>query len=201
VRNGGVQAIKLGEGDSVIGVAITDGAREVLLTTSQGLSIRFPEEQARPMGRVSQGVRGIKLEKGDEVRSMDILAADCSILTVTTQGFGKRSKADDYRQQNRGGKGLITIKTTKRNGYVVGCLQVLADDEVMIITAGGTMIRIRMKDLRVIGRNTQGVTLFNIDEGDDVVAVVRVVERPEDDDDEGDDGVPPVAPGELPLDA
>jgi DNA gyrase subunit A len=174
-RSNGLIAIKLEDGDQLIGVAITSGKDEVILGTADGMAIRFNEEQARSMGRVSIGVIGIKLREGDEVVGMVIAEPEASLLTVCENGFGKRTGLDDYRPQNRGGVGLINIKTTDRNGRVVAIKAVHDNDELMLITASGMIIRTGLEQLREIGRNTAGVRMIRMDEGDKLVAAERLI--------------------------
>jgi DNA gyrase subunit A len=174
-RSNGLIAIKLEEGDSLIGAAITSGENEVILGTAEGMAIRFHESQARSMGRASIGVIGIKLREGDEVVAMVIAEKGASLLTVCENGYGKRTDLDDYRPQNRGGLGLINIKTTDRNGKVVAIKTVHDDDELMLITAGGIIIRTGLEQVRAIGRNTAGVRMIRLDEGDKLVAAERLI--------------------------
>ncbi len=184
-RQGGIIALSLDQGDKLIGVDLTDGQREILLGTKQGITIRFKEEDVRAMGRTAHGVRGITLEPGDEVIGMETITPDSTtaILTVTEGGYGKRTPVNEYRVQGRGGKGIISVKTTERNGPAVGFLQVRGEDEIMVMAAQGKVLRCKVDDIREIGRNTQGVRLLDMDGDDDrVVAVVRLVER--------EDGVP-----------
>jgi DNA gyrase subunit A len=152
----------------------------VILATKSGKSIRFPEEQVRPMGRAAAGVRGITLGSSDEVVGMEILSPGATILTVTANGFGKCTPLDDYRVQHRGGRGIITIRTTARNGHVVGVAQVMADDEVMLITNGGKVLRCKVSGISKMGRATQGVRLMDLNEGEQVVALAKLAERDED---------------------
>ncbi len=173
-RTNGVIAIKLDEDDDLIGVALTCGSDEIMLGTRDGMAIRFDEKQARSMGRVSRGVRGIKLRKGDEVVDMVIPTLDSSLLTVCEKGYGKRTDLDDYRVQSRGGLGLINIKTTRRNGKVVALKAVHDDDELMLITANGIIIRTGLDQLRSIGRNTQGVRLIKLKADDLLVAAEKI---------------------------
>ncbi len=175
-RATGIRAIALEEDDSLIEVRLTDGGQDILLSTMDGQSIRFKEEQVRPMGRDTMGVIGIRLEEGDQVVSMEVLHPGASILTVSDKGMGKRTGTDEYGQQGRGGKGLITMKTTERTGRVVGVQQVTDEDQLMLITDGGKIIRIRIADIRVIGRNTQGVRLIDLDNGERVVSLARLAE-------------------------
>ncbi|MGC3974065.1 MAG: DNA gyrase subunit A [Nitrospira sp.] len=181
-RQGGIIALSLDAGDKLIGVDLTDGQREILLGTKQGITIRFKEEDVRAMGRTAHGVRGITLEAGDEVIGMETITPDSTtaILTVTEGGYGKRTPVNEYRVQGRGGKGIISVKTTERNGAAVGFLQVRDEDEIMLMAAQGKVLRCKVDDIREIGRNTQGVRLLDMDGDEDrVVAVVRLVEREE----------------------
>jgi DNA gyrase subunit A len=179
-RRGGIIAINLTEGDELIGAARTSGNAEILLATQGGKSIRFHESQVRPMGRAAAGVRGIATRAGDEAVGMEVLRAGRSILTATRNGFGKRSPLEDYREQNRGGQGIITIKTTERNGPVVGILQVAADDQVMLVTSAGKVIRMTARGIPVMGRNTQGVRLMEPGSEERIVSIARLAERDED---------------------
>ncbi|HUI68470.1 MAG TPA: DNA gyrase subunit A [Nitrospirota bacterium] len=181
-RPSGIIAITLEEGDELISAEVTDGERDVFLGTRDGLSIRFSETDVREIGRAGKGVIGIRLEESNEVVGMEIVRDNSTILTVTEKGYGKRSTLEDYRSQGRGGKGIITIKTTEKNGRVIGMAQVSEDDEIILITTNGKVLRIRTKDISVQGRNTQGVRLFDIDEGDKVVSFAKVMEREEEKD-------------------
>jgi DNA gyrase subunit A len=174
-RSSGLIAIKLEEGDSLIGAAITSGQDEVILGTADGMAIRFHEEQVRSMGRASIGVVGIKLREGDEVVSMVIVEPGASLLTVCEKGYGKRTDLDDYRPQHRGGLGLINIKTTDRNGRVVAIKAVHDHDELMLITAKGMIIRTGLDQVREIGRNTAGVRMIRLDDDDKLVAAERLI--------------------------
>lgn len=188
-RQGGIIALTLDPGDKLIGVDLTDGQREILLGTKQGITIRFKEEDVRPMGRTAHGVRGITLEPGDEVIGMETITPDSTtaILTVTEGGYGKRTPVNEYRVQGRGGKGIISVKTTERNGPAVGFLQVRDEDEIMLMAAQGKVLRCKVDDIREIGRNTQGVRLLDMDGVEDrVVAVARLVEREEGAPEEGE---------------
>ena len=175
-RATGIRAIALDESDSLIEVSLTDGDQDILLSTMDGQSIRFKEEQVRPMGRDTMGVIGIRLEEDDAVVSMEVLHPGASILTVSDNGMGKRTAIDEYRSQGRGGQGVITMKTTERTGRVVGVQQVVDEDQLMLITDGGKIIRLRIGDIRVIGRNTQGVRLIDLDNGERVVSLARLAE-------------------------
>ncbi len=185
-RSSGINAIKLEDGDELIGVRMTDGTKDINLSTRAGSAIRFNESNVRAMGRVARGVRGIRLKEGDEVVSVDVLDDETTLLTVTENGYGKRTKASEYRLQSRGGKGVFTIKVTKRNGKVVGVLQVTSDDEIIIIASSGKLIRTKAKSISIIGRATQGVRLINLSEKDKVVSVARVVEKDEENGQSGD---------------
>lgn len=173
-RSSGLIAIKLDEHDDLIGAAITSGEDEIILGTRDGMAIRFHESQTRSMGRVSRGVVGIKLRDGDEVVDMVIVEADSSLLTVCENGYGKRTPIEEYRPQNRGGVGLINIKTTERNGKVVALKTVHDEDELMLITANGMIIRTGLEQVRDIGRNTAGVRMITLKEGDQLVAATRL---------------------------
>ncbi len=188
-RASGIRAIGLEDGDEVIGVRLTDGQQELILSTSDGQSIRFKEEQVRSTGRGTFGVVGMKLDEDDKVVSMEILTLGFNILTVSEGGYGKRTEMDEYRLQSRGGKGIITMKTTDKTGRVVGVQQVTEDDQLMLISNKGKIIRMRIKDIRIIGRNTQGVRLIELEEGERVVSLARLAEKEEDDEvDEKDPG-------------
>ena len=176
-RAGGIIAISLEDGDELVSVGLTSGDREVLLATRLGQAIRFHEEQVREMGRVSRGVRGIALGEGDEVIGMVSLERDKTLLTVTEKGYGKRSSIEEYRPQLRGGKGLINIKLTKKNGPVAGIIQVDEDDEIMIVTNRGRIIRTPVKGIPVTGRNTQGVRLIGLEDEEVIVATAKVEEN------------------------
>jgi len=170
----GIIAIKLDKGDHLIGVRHVFSGQQVLLATRSGMAIRFPEEKVRAMGRVARGVRGISLSRGDAVVGGILAEEDATVLTVCENGYGKRTAITAYRLTNRGGKGVINIKTSQRNGQVVGILEVRDNDEVMFMTQGGKVIRSPISNVRVIGRATQGVRLFNIGKDDKVVALTRV---------------------------
>jgi DNA gyrase subunit A len=181
-RQGGIIALGLEEGDRLISVHLTDGRREILLGTKQGITIRFKEDEVRPMGRTAYGVKGITLEEGNEVIGMETITPDSTtaILTVTEGGYGKRTPVGEYRVQGRGGKGIISIKTTERNGLAVGFLQVREGDEIMLMAAKGKVLRCRVDDIREVGRNTQGVRVIELEGEDDrVVGVARLAESSE----------------------
>ena len=176
-RPSGIIAIKLEEGDKLIGVAITTGESEVVLGTAGGMSIRFKDGDMRPMGRATVGVYGIDLEEGDKVVDMIVLTPGVTILTGCENGYGKRSEVEEYRLQSRGGKGVINIKTTDRNGKVVAMLAVTDDDDLIMISEGGIVQRIAVKDIRSMGRATQGVRFIRLDGTDKLVSVARVVKE------------------------
>ncbi|MBN8553843.1 MAG: DNA gyrase subunit A [Deltaproteobacteria bacterium] len=196
-RASGIIAIHFDDGDQLIGAALTNGKDEILLSTKDGLSIRFNEDDVRPMGRTARGVRGIDLNEKDFVVSLDKVDSKAQLLTVSEFGYGKRTDAEEYRTQSRGGKGIITIKTTDRNGGVVAALQVHESDQIMIVTNGGKLIRMKAAEISVIGRNTQGMRLITLDDGEKVTSVTRVSEE----DDASDKGSASKAPAvEVPSD-
>jgi DNA gyrase subunit A len=184
-RAGGIIAMGVEEGDAVIAVELSDGASEVFLGTSNGMAIRFEESDVRAMGRTAYGVRGISLRDDDEVVAMEIVREGGTILSVAQNGYGKRTDLDEYRLQSRGGVGIINIQTSDRNGKVVGMAYVHDDDELMLVTQQGMIIRMKAGDMRVIGRATQGVRLIEMEEGDQVVAVAKLAEK---DDESGNGG-------------
>jgi DNA gyrase subunit A len=192
-RRGGIIAINLNAGDELIGAARTSGADQILLATQGGKSIRFSETQVRAMGRAAAGVKGLELRGGDEAVGMEIVRPGKSILTATRNGYGKRSRLEDYREQNRGGQGIITIKTSERNGPVVGILQVDDDDEIMLVTSAGKVIRMAAGGIPVLGRNTQGVRLMEPGDAERIASIARLAE----DEEEGapDPAPPPAAAG------
>ena len=178
-RAGGIIAMGVEEGDSVIAVQISNGGNEIFIGTRTGMSIRFPESDVRPMGRAAYGVRGISLREDDEVVGMDVLASDGTILSVTEQGYGKRTELEEYRVQSRGGIGIINIQTSERNGKVIGVAQVSNDDELMLITQQGKILRMAANTIRAIGRATQGVRLIDIEGDDRAVSIARLEEQDE----------------------
>ncbi|MBT3195140.1 MAG: DNA gyrase subunit A [Candidatus Ruthia sp.] len=181
-RKGGIIAIELRDGDKLVGVEITSGEHDIMLFSANGKSIRFKESDVRAVGRTAIGVRGIKL-KDDEVVSLIVAEQDSPILTATEKGYGKRTALDEYRAQARGGSGVISIKTSDRNGKVVGAIQVTDEDEMMLISNKGTLVRARAADVSIIGRNTQGVTLINIAKGEKLVSVAKIAETNEEESD------------------
>jgi DNA gyrase subunit A len=174
----GIIALNIRDDYELIAVRISNGDQDIFLTTKQGKSIRFREAETRSMGRIASGSIGIRMEPDNHVVGMDILdpSEGATLLTVTENGFGKRTKTDEYRCQARGGKGIFTIKTTERNGPVVYSCQVSDLDQLMIITDHGKIIRLRVADISVIGRNTQGVKLIDLGEGEKVIGVAKVME-------------------------
>jgi DNA gyrase subunit A len=184
IRKGGLIAINLRDDDDLIGVKLTDGNQAIIMGTKMGISIHFPEKDVRPMGRSATGVKGINLDTDDAVIDMDVVRPDDSVLIVTSKGFGKRTPVSEYRIQSRGGKGIKTLNVTPKNGPVV-CLKVVSDEEdLMIITALGTIIRTSMSGISIMGRYTQGVRLINIREDDEVATVARVQKSEETNDGE-----------------
>ncbi|HKB26571.1 MAG TPA: DNA gyrase subunit A [Methylomirabilota bacterium] len=173
-RAGGIQAIGLDDGDTVITARRTDGQREVMIATKLGMIIRFSEEEVRPMGRAAAGVKGIEVEEGDEVIAADVVQEGALILTVTERGYGKRTPLDEYRLQGRGGKGIIDIKTGGRNGTVVGMVQVREGDDVLVVTTKGKLIRFHAADVSAQGRNTMGVRIIDLEPDDRVGSIARV---------------------------
>jgi DNA gyrase subunit A len=185
-RPSGIIALGVEEDDALIETVLTGGADEVLLGTKDGMAIHFNEEDVRPTGRGAYGVKGIELEPGDEVVALEVVSAGGTVLTATANGYGKRTPLDEYRVQSRGGKGLINIKTAGRNGDVVGVKFLRGDEGVMLITEKGMIIRLNTGDISTIGRNTPGVTLIQLEEGDHLVSVARLAER-----EDGEETTPP----------
>ena len=173
----GIVGLKIRDEDELMAVRVTNGEQDIFLTTRQGKSIRFHESDLRSMGRVAAGNIGIRMEQGDEVVGMEILNEGATILTVTENGYGKRTRTKEYRSQSRGGKGILTIRATERNGPVVSSYQVTDQDQLMIITGQGKIIRLRVADISLIGRNTQGVRLINLGEGEKVVGMARLMDE------------------------
>ncbi|MBI1933388.1 MAG: DNA gyrase subunit A [Ignavibacteriales bacterium] len=181
VRKGGINAINIVKGDELIEVKLTDGNNDLVMGTKKGLAIRFNESEVRDMGRTATGVRGIKLGSGDQVIGVIVVRAKTTLLVVTENGFGKRSDIDDYRITKRGGKGIITVRTGEKTGNLISIKEVNDNDELVIITNGGMVIRQAVKNLRVMGRATQGVRLINLKDGDSIADVARVISEDEDD--------------------
>jgi DNA gyrase subunit A len=176
-RSGGIIAIHLDEGDELISTKLTDGKQNLFIGTKVGKAIHFPENQIRDMGRTARGIRGIKITKEDEVVGMEAVALHTQILTATANGYGKRTQASEYRMQNRGGSGIFTVKRTQKTGDVIGIKTVVDEDELMVISNKGKIIRLRAIDIPVQGRSTQGVRLITLEEGERVVAVARLAEK------------------------
>src|SRR5687767_13601438 len=193
-RSTGIKAIKIEAGDELMDVQVTSGTNDIVLATNHGLSIRFHEADVREMGRDTTGVKGIELGKDDEVIGMVVVKREATLLVVTGRGMGKCTGIDEYRVQKRGGKGIITVHRTEKTGDVVALMEVLSDDELMLITKLGVVIRMPVKGIRVSGRNTQGVRLVNLDAGDLVMDVARVVS--EDDRTAGVEGEEPAGVAE-----
>jgi DNA gyrase subunit A len=178
-RVGGIRAISLDDDDELIAVRVTDGSQHIFLGTADGKAIQFREADVRPMGRTARGVIGIDLEGGDVLVAMEVVNPGATMLTVCEHGYGKRTALDEYRVQGRGGKGLINIKVTERNGRVVGIKQVTEADELMIMTTVGNLIRLPVRELAVISRNTQGVRLISLTDNDAVACVATIEEERE----------------------
>ncbi len=181
----GLIAMGVEEGDQIIAARLTNGQQEVLIGTRLGMACRFGEKDVRAMGRIAHGVRGIRLRKDDRVVSMEVVDPGAVILTVTEHGYGKRSELDQYRLTARGGVGVKTCRVTDKNGPVIGIMQVKADDDVMLITDGGMVIRTQVKGIPILGRDTIGVRLIDVKEGERMVSFARLVERESDDEASG----------------
>lgn len=179
IRKGGLTAVTLRENDELIDVKLTDGNQDIMLATRKGMSIRFKETDARPIGRVSQGVKGIDLEDEDYVIGMEVCIVGVDLLVVTDNGFGKRTELDEYRPQTRGGKGVLTYRVTDKTGMITGMKLVSEKDEIMLISSDGTIIRMNVSDISVLGRATQGVTLMRMNESNNVVSIARIVKEDE----------------------
>ena len=178
-RQGGIIALTIEKGDELIEVRYTNGKQDVVISTREGQTIRFNEEDARPMGRGATGVRGISLGEGDAVVGMSLISDESTLLTVSENGYGKRTETGEYRVQGRGGSGVLTMKTTDKTGMVVATLQVANSDDVMLITNLGKIIRIPVNQISVMGRNTQGVRLIQLETGEKVVSVAKLAEKEE----------------------
>ncbi|MFM8656510.1 MAG: DNA gyrase C-terminal beta-propeller domain-containing protein, partial [Chthoniobacterales bacterium] len=177
IRKGGIIAINIEEGDELIAALMTDGHNEVVLITKDGMSIRFSEEDIRDMGRTATGVWGIRPDKKDFVIGAALVVADATLLVAGANGVGKRTEFDEYRLQKRGGKGIITMKVTDKTGVVVSALSVREADEIMLITSGGQSVRTRVSEIRMTGRNAQGVRLIGLGEGEKLQAMAPVVSQ------------------------
>ncbi|MBI2107600.1 hypothetical protein HYT54_00580 [Candidatus Woesearchaeota archaeon] len=185
-RKTGIIAITLDENDELINAELTDGKKEIILATKNGLAVRFEEEKVRATGRSSQGVRGISLKDNDEVVGMVVASDEKTLFSITENGYGKRTPISEYRLTNRGGSGVINIQCSERNGNVVSICDITDSDDILLISKNGIIIRVSSTDISVIGRNTQGVRVMKLDEGDKVASAVRVV-REEIADDSGSD--------------
>jgi DNA gyrase subunit A len=192
IRRDGIIAIGIEEGDTLIDVILTSGHDEVIMITREGQSIRFSEEQketpdgekvggVRSMGRDAVGVRGIKLEKTDAVVALAVVVKEATLLVASENGIGKRTQFEEYRLTSRGGKGIITMKTTEKTGNVVGALTVRSEDEIMLITVAGQMVRTKVNDIREAGRNTQGVKLIELESNDKLKAIAPVISEEKED--------------------
>ena len=182
-RTSGKIAIDLREDDTLIGVAITDGNQNIMMFSSDGKAIRFNEGDVRSMGRTASGVRGFRLREGEKIISL-IVASEGAVLTVTENGYGKRTEVEKFRLQGRGGSGVIAMQTSERNGEVVGALLVSDNDELMIITDGGTLVRTRISEISVVGRSAQGVRVIRLDTNEKVVGVDKIAGLAGDDSEE-----------------
>jgi DNA gyrase subunit A len=195
-REKGIIGVKVDDGDQLLNAALTDGVRDMLIATKSGQSIRFPEDQVRPMGRATHGVKGMDLGEDDEVVGMEVSDPSLThVLAVCANGFGKRTSFEEFRKQNRGGKGIILIDASERNGPVVGVKLVSAGDEVMLITDRGQTLRTRVDEIRETGRNAQGVKLMTLGDGERIVALERLAESVEGDDGGGGESMPPTTNG------
>jgi len=185
-RPSGIIAVDLDEGDCLVGVALTDGKHDVMLFSDEGKAVRFDENDVRPMGRGARGVRGMNLAKGGRVIALLVAEnEEQSVLTATENGYGKRTPIAEYTRHGRGTQGMIAIQTSERNGKVVAATLAAADDEIMLITSGGVLIRTRVNEIREMGRSTQGVTLINLGEGEKLSGLQTIMDR---DDDNGENG-------------
>jgi DNA gyrase subunit A len=189
-RTSGIIAVALDEGDKLVGVAITDGTKDILLFTTGGKAIRFLEDEVRPMGREAAGVRGVKLSDDQRVNAL-IVAEQGYILTASANGFGKLTPLAEFPTHGRGGQGVIALQVTDRNGGMIGALQVSQDDEIMLMSQAGVLVRTPVKDISVVGRNTQGVRLIRLEEGDQLSGLERIDGIAEGDVEPGDEPSPP----------
>jgi len=188
-RASGLIALKLNEGNQLVDVALTEVDDEVMLFSTQGKAIRFKESDVRCMGRTAAGVRGIKMAKDQKVNALIVLR-EGRLLMATENGYGKRTEVEEFKAQNRGGGGVIAIQTSERNGASIGAVQVIDEDEIMLITNGGILVRTKVEDVSVVGRNTQGVRLIKLDKGENLTQLVQVasIEGDEDEDELSEDG-------------
>ncbi len=177
IRSNGIIACDLAENDRLVSAVLTDGNQELILVSKKGKAVRFKESQVRPMGRSARGVRGINLAQDDELIAMEVAGAGTTILACTENGYGKRTKVEEYTLHHRGGQGMMAMKLTEKTGLIVGVLQVRDEDEVMLISDRGKIIRMKAKDIPIIGRVTQGVRLIGLEEGERVTSICRVMEN------------------------
>jgi DNA gyrase subunit A len=184
-RTAGIIAVDLRDGDKLVDVAVTNGDSEVMLFSNSGKAIRFHESDVRAMGRTAAGVRGIRMDDGQEVNALIILG-EGELLIATENGYGKRTRAEEFSQQGRGGLGVIAIQTSDRNGNAVGAVQVRDDCQIMLITDGGTLVRTPVADVSIVGRNTQGVTLIRLNDGEKLVQIAPILTDTSDAADEDD---------------
>lgn len=175
IRKGGLAAVTLRENDELIDVKLTDGNQDIMLSTVNGMAIRFNETDARPIGRVSQGVKGIELDEGDYVIGMEVVTENTTLLVVTENGFGKRTELEEYKVQTRGGKGILTYRITEKTGKSIGMMLVSEEDDIILISSDGSIIRMKVNEISILGRATQGVTLMRMSEGNNVVSMARMV--------------------------
>lgn len=187
IRKGGLAAVSLRDNDELIDVKLTDGNQDIMLSTVNGMAIRFNETDARPIGRVSQGVKGIELDEDDYVIGMEVCRENTTLLVVTENGFGKRTELDEYKVQSRGGKGVLTYRITAKTGKSVGMMLVSEDDDIMLISSDGTIIRMKVNEISILGRATQGVTLMRMAEGINVVSMARMVNEENDTSEDGEE--------------
>jgi len=174
-RRDGINAIKINPGDELIEVKLTDGSSDIILATTQGMAIRFKESEVRNMGRVTAGVQGIHLNKKDHVIGMVVVKREGTLLSVSEKGFGKRTAIKEYRTTHRAGKGIITFKVTEKTGRLISIMEVVDEDDLMLISTKGVLLRIHVGNIRTTGRNTMGVHLIRLDSGDRVSDVARIV--------------------------
>ena len=185
VRRSGIIALNLNDGDALISVRLCEAGDNVIIGTHDGMAIRFDESAVRDMGRGATGVIGIRLEKGDFVIGALVIKRTSTVMVVTDKGYGKRSDVNDYRVTNRGGKGVITVKTTDKVGKLMAMMELNDNDELVCMTSGGMVIKMSAKDIRTMGRNTQGVRIINLKDNDSITDIAKVVP----DDEEGEEGL------------
>jgi DNA gyrase subunit A len=177
----GLRAVDLADGDHLVGTAIIDGSKDIMLFSSEGKAVRFAETDVRAMGRVSKGVRGMRLPDNHSVISMVVPESEGLLLTVCENGYGKRTSVDEFPTKGRGGKGMIAIQASERNGPLVGATQLFEGDEIMLISDQGTMVRTRGDEVSIVGRNTQGVRIIRLKDNESLVSLARIAE-PQDED-------------------